>query len=156
MAAKDKARKPAWPGGMQLVYGVGIGDALAAVARGEASVDDLVPLRDQARAIVAGQGDLVAALKALDSEIAKRGGGKTAAAPAIERFVAEIDGAALPKALKEEIEAAITKAATAAIARIDTKGDMVATPLSKIRSFGLGIGSSTGGVALVNRNLNLE
>src|SRR5205823_836005 len=57
-ATKPKPGLPSFPGGMQMVYGIGIGDALAALAKDQASADDLVALRDQARAIVGAQGDL--------------------------------------------------------------------------------------------------
>lgn len=128
-------------GGTIMVYGVAIGNALAAAAKGPASVDDLVSLRDHARQIVGVQGDLVAALNALDAEIAKRGGAKAEPVPEVERFVAQIDGAPLSEELKTEIEQAIQKAVTAEIAKLDTRGDMVATPLSQIKAFGSGPGS---------------
>jgi hypothetical protein len=153
MAGKSKpGATPSWPGGMQMVYGVGIGNALAAAAKGQASADDLVSLRDHARAIVGAQGDLVAALKALDAEIAKRDT-RTAAGPVVERFVAQLEGVALPEKVKDEIERAIQKAVAVEIAKIDTGGNMVETPLSKIGDFGVGIGSRTRGRYLVNRNL---
>jgi hypothetical protein len=139
---------------MQMVYGIGIGDALAAVAKGRASADGLVALRDQARAIVGAQGDLVAALTALDAEIAGRGA-TAPAAPVVERFVAQIDGVALPAKVKDEIEKAIQQAVAVEIAKIDTGGDMVETPLSKLGKFGSGIGARTPGRYLVNKNLNL-
>src|SRR5437868_5796718 len=138
------------PGGMMMPYGVAIGNALN---RSDASTDELVALRDQARSIVSAQGDLVAALRALDAEIGGRGAGK--AAPVVERFVAQIDGAALPNAVKAEIEHAIQQAVGAEIARIDTAGDMVATPLSAIRDFGFGPGSHTPGLYLVSRKLDI-
>jgi len=159
-AKSAKPAKPAKPGlasfpaGMQMVYGIGIGDALAAVAKGRGSAADLVALRDHARAIVGAQGDLVAALKALDSEIAKRGPA-AAAAPVVERFVAQLDGVALPAKVKDEIEQAIQKAVATEIARIDTRGDMVETPLSKLGKFGNGIGARTRGRYLVSKNINL-
>ncbi|WP_315736083.1 MULTISPECIES: hypothetical protein [unclassified Bradyrhizobium] len=128
-------------GGTMMVYGVAIGNALAAAAKGPASIDDLVSLRDHAHQIVGVQGDLVAALTALDAEIAKRGGAKAAPAPEMERFVAQIDGGPLSGQLKSEIEQAIQKAVTAEIAKLDTRGDMVATPLSQIKAFGAGPGS---------------
>jgi hypothetical protein len=155
IAKPAKPGLPSFPAGMQMVYGIGIGDALAAVAKGRASADDLVALRDQARAIVGAQGDLVAALQALDAEIATRGA-TAPAAPAVERFVAEIDGVALPNKVKDEIEKAIQKAVAVEIARIDTGGDMVETPLSKLGKFGSGIGARTRGRYLVNKNLNLD
>ena len=153
-ATKPKSGLPSFPGGMQMVYGIGIGDALAAFAKDQASADDLVVLRDQARAIVGAQGDLVAALKALDDELAKRGAA-AAAAPVVERFVAQIDGVALPAKVKDEIEKAIQQAVAVEIARLDTGGDMVETPLSKLGKFGSGIGARTPGRYLVNKNLNL-
>jgi hypothetical protein len=153
-ARKARAGLPSFPGGMQMVYGIGIGDALAAVAKGRASADDLVALRDQARAIVGAQGDLVAAVKALDAEIARRGA-TAPASPVVERFVAEIDGVALPAKVKDEIEKAIKQVVAVEIAKIDTGGDMVETPLSKLGKFGSGIGARTPGRYLVNKNLNL-
>jgi hypothetical protein len=153
-AKKASTALPSFPGGMQMVYGIGIGDALAAVAKGRASADGLVALRDQARAIVGAQGDLVAALQALDAEIARRGA-TAPAAPVVERFVAEIDGVALPAKVKDEIEKAIQQVVAVEIAKIDTGGDMVETPLSKLGKFGSGIGGRTPGRYLVNKNLNL-
>src|SRR5437773_1179995 len=140
------------PGGMMMPYGVAIGNALN---RPDASTDELLALREQAHAIVSAQGDLVAALKALEAEIGDRGAGK-AAAPAVERFVAQIEGATLPDPVKAEIEQAIQRAVSAEIAKIDTAGDMVATPLSSIRDFGLGLGSRTPGLYLVSRNLGIR
>jgi hypothetical protein len=153
-AKKASTALPSFPGGMQMVYGIGIGDALAAVAKGRASADGLVALRDQARAIVGAQGDLVAALQALDAEIARRGA-TAPAGPVVERFVAEIDGVALPAKVKDEIEKAIQQVVAVEIAKIDTGGDMVETPLSKLGKFGSGIGARTPGRYLVNKNLNL-
>jgi uncharacterized protein DUF1843 len=141
------------PGGMMMPYGVAIGDALS---RTDTSTDELVALRDSAHAIVSAQGDLVAALKALDAEIGDRGAGTAASTPAVERFVAQIDGVPLPDVVKAEIEQAIQQAVSAEIARIDTGGDMVATPLSAIRAFGGGPGSRTPGLYLVNRKLDIR
>jgi hypothetical protein len=153
MAETTKGGLASFPAGMQMVYGVGIGDALAAVAAGRGPASDLASLRDHAGAIVAAQGDLVAALKALDAEIARRGTRAAPVAAAVERFVAEIGGVALPDKLKDEIEQAIQKAVATEVAKIDTKGDLVEAPLSKIASFGLGIGGRTRGRYLVNKNL---
>lgn len=144
-----------FPGGTQLVYGVGIGDALAAFAAGRASHDDLVSLRDHARSIVDAQGDLVAALKALDSEIAKRGGATRAPAHQSERFVAQIEGVVLPAKVQDDIEKAIQTAVDSALAKIDTKGDLVEAPLSTIASFGEGLGGRIRGRYLVSKSLNL-
>jgi hypothetical protein len=146
------ADKPT-PAGMMMPYGVAIGDALS---RPDASTDELVALRDSAHAIVSAQGDLVAALQALDAEIGDRGAGKAASSPAVERFVAQIDGVPLPDAVKAEIEHAIQQTVSAEIARIDTGGDMVATPLSAIKSFSGGIGSRTPGLYLVSRKLGIR
>ena len=146
------ADKPT-PGGMMMPYGLAIGDALS---RTDASTDELVELRDQARAIVSAQGDLVAALKALDAEIGDRAAGKAASTPAVERFVAQIEGVALPAAVKAEIEQAIQQAVSAEIAKIDTGGDMVATPLSAIKAFAVGLGSRTPGLYLVSRKLDIR
>lgn len=119
-------------GGMIALYGVAIGNALSPQSKGQTSVDDLIMLRDQTRAIVDAQGDLVTALSELEAEIARRGGAK-AEPPAEERFIAQIDGLTLPDAVKVEIEQSLYKAVMAEIARLDTGGDMVATPLSKAK-----------------------
>jgi hypothetical protein len=139
------------PGGVMMPYGLAIGDALS---RSDTSTDELVALRESAHAIVSAQGDLVAALKALDAEIGDRSTGK-AATPVVERFVAQIEGATLTGAVKSDIEQAIQHAVRAEIAKIDSGGDMVATPLSTIEDFGIGPGSHTPGLYLVNRNLEL-
>jgi hypothetical protein len=60
-----------YPSGTMLVYGVAIGGA---IARGNVSTEELLALRSHAKSIVDAQGDLTAALAALDQEIAKRGG----------------------------------------------------------------------------------
>jgi hypothetical protein len=143
-------------GGMMALYGVAIGNALSKVTKGQASVEDLVTLRDQAKVIVAAQGDLVAALGELETEIARRGTVKAGPEPASERFVAQIDGLSLPDSTKAEIEKSLQTAAMAEIAKIDTGGDMVASPLSRIKAFGPGIGSHTPGIAIVARHLNLK
>jgi hypothetical protein len=91
-----------------------------------------------------------------DAEIAKRGTTKAApAAVSVERFVAEIEGVALPDKVKDEIEKAIHKAVATELAKIDTRGDMVEAPLSKIANFGAGLGARIRGRYLVNKNLNL-
>lgn len=134
--------------GMMMPYGVAIGNALG---KPDASLDELVALRDHAQSIVSSQGDLVAAVKALDDAIGQaqdRGG-----APVSERFVAQIEGLSLSDAVKSEIDQAIQKAVSAEIAKIDTAGELVATPLSNIRDFGFGPGSRTPGYYLVSKNL---
>ena len=115
-------------------YGIAIGDALS---KGGAPIEELLALRDQARAIAGAQGDLVAALKALDAEIASRSAVAEAAPPAAERFVAHIEGLAIPAATKTEIEQAIQKAVMAEIAKLDTRGDLIATPLSQAKHLSL-------------------
>lgn len=55
-------------------YGVAIADALADP---KTSLDELIAHRDHAHAVLKQQGDLQAALKRLEAEIARRGGGKT-------------------------------------------------------------------------------
>jgi hypothetical protein len=83
--------------------------------------------RDQARDIVGAQGDLVAALKALDAEIVSRGAGAKAAPPAEERFVVQIEGLTIPAGTKKEIERSI-QAVVMADRRFDARGDYVMTP----------------------------
>ena len=51
-------------------YGIAVGDAISASQRGQASTEKLGALRDQVGAIVGAQGDLIAALKELDAELA--------------------------------------------------------------------------------------
>lgn len=128
-----------WAGGMIALYGVAIGNALT--ARGT-STDDLVALRDQVRTIVDAQGDLVAALKELDTEIGRRKDAATVSAPPQERFIAQIDGLALSDDLKVELEQSIKDAVMSELGKIDTRGDLVAAPLSgsKIGDFG-GLGA---------------
>lgn len=145
-----------FPAGMIALYGVAIGNALSSLSKGQASAEDLVMLREQAKAIVDAQGDLVAALHELDAEIARRGGSKAAPEPAGERFVAQIDGLSLPVKAKADVEQALHHAVMAEIAKIDSKGDMIASPLSKIAAFGPGLGSHTPGIAIVAKQLNLK
>jgi hypothetical protein len=132
------------------VYGVAIGGA---IARGSAAIEELVALRSHAQAIVDAQGDVVSALTALDKEIAGRGGpaGAKSAPPEIdvgpsERFIVQILGLPIPPAAKQKIEQVIGETVKTAIARIDTGGDLVATPLSQIESFGAKPGQATGGI----------
>jgi hypothetical protein len=134
------------------LYGVAIGDALSGLANGQRSIDDVIQLRDQVKLIVDAQGDLVAALKDLNIEIERRGA--VQAEPPSERFVAQIDGLAMPAKLRADICQALQKAVLAEVAKLDSGGDMIATPLSELRTFGSGVGSSTGGVAIVARYHN--
>lgn len=142
-------------GGMIALYGIAIGNALNNLTKGQTSIDDLIMLRDQAKAIVESQGDLIAALRELEAEIGRRGGAKVAPEPASERFVAQIDGVAIPDKLKADIEQALQKTVMAEIAKLDTGGDMIASPLSAIKAFGPGIGWRTPGIAIVARKLNI-
>lgn len=128
--------------GVMPPYGIAIGNALS---KGGASTEELLALRDHARGIVRVQGDLVAALKALDAEIAGRGAAAKTTPPAGERFVAQIDGLAIPPGKKTEIEQAIEKAVMAEIAKLDTRGDFVATPFAPIKAFGAGHGGHIAG-----------
>lgn len=110
-------------------YGLAIGNALN---KGATPIEELMSLRERARQIVDMQGDLAAAVEALDAEIAKRGAAKSA--PLVgERFVVQIEGLSLPDTAKAEIEQALHKAVMAEIARIDNGGDLVATPLSRAK-----------------------
>jgi len=133
-------------------YGIAVGDAISASQKERVSPEQLSQLRDQVWAIVSAQGDLVAALKELDAEIVRRGGPKAAPKPASERFVAQVDGLSVPDALRANVCQALQKAVMAEIAKLDSGGDMVATPLSQLRSFGSGFGSQTGGIAIAARN----
>jgi Domain of unknown function (DUF1843) len=140
-------------GGMVALYGVAIGDALSTKKKEQTPTDKLVMLRDQAKAIINTQGDLVAALRDLETEIARRGDAKAAPVPAVERLVAQIDGLALSDKVKGEIEQALQKAVMAEIAKIDKGGDMVASPLSQIKAFGSGTGGHTAGITIAARSL---
>jgi hypothetical protein len=117
-------------GGVVPPYGIAIGNALS---KGSASIDELLALRDHARDIVGAQGDLVAALKALDAEIASHGLSAKAAPPAEERFIAQIEGLTIPAGAKKDIEQAIQQAVMAELAKLDMAGDLVVTPLSQAK-----------------------
>lgn len=137
-----------YPGGVMLVYGVAIGGA---IARGNAALGELVALRSHAKAIVDAQGDLASALTELDKEIANRGGpagekSMPAQPSPGERFVVQIVGLTIPPAAKQKIEDVINDTVKTALARHDAGGDLVITPLSKIKSFGGGLGGATAGM----------
>lgn len=143
------------PGGVMLVYGVAIGGA---VARGNATLEELVALRSHARAIIDAQGDLAAALTVLDTEIASRGGsaGPKTVPPQPspgERFVVQIVGLPIPPAAQQRIEAIINETVTNALARHDAGGDLVITPLSQIKAFGGRLGGGTAGMIAVPRDM---
>jgi hypothetical protein len=144
-----------FPGGTMLVYGVAIGGA---IARGNAALGELLALRSHAKAIVDAQGDLAGALTALDKEIANRGGaaGEKSAPPQPspgERFVVHIAGLAIPPDAKQRIEAVVNETVKTALARHDTGGDLVITPLSQIKAFGGRLGGATAGMIAYPRDL---
>lgn len=123
-------------------YGIGIGNALS---KRSTTTEELIAWRHRAREIVGAQGDLVAALKALETEIARRDRKVKAAPWTGEKFVVQIEGLMIPSPVIEEVEMAIEKAVLAEIAKLDAGGDVVATPLSQVRSFGSGLGTRTPG-----------
>jgi hypothetical protein len=55
------------------------------------------------------------------------------APPAQAVFVAQIEGVTLPDKLKADIEQSLHAAVMAEVAKIDTKGDLAVTPLSKAK-----------------------
>jgi hypothetical protein len=123
------------PTGMMLAYGMAIGQALF---RGGAKDDELLALRDQANEMLRTQGDLAAAVAALDDEIAKRGGAtakRAPPAPPESRFLIHLT-LPLPPERRARLEQAINKVVLEELAGFDTKGDLVATPLSEIKAFG--------------------
>ncbi|AXK82726.1 DUF1843 domain-containing protein [Pseudolabrys taiwanensis] len=137
-----------FPGGIMLAYGQAIAGALA---RGTATLSELVSLRSHAKSLLDAQGDLSAALTSLDQEIERRGGpGSEKAAPSQpapgERFVVQILGLPIPEAAKARIEQAINATVKTALARSDAGGDLVITPLSEIKSFGGALGGATAGM----------
>jgi hypothetical protein len=132
-------------------YGIAVGDAISASQKGLVSTETLGALRDQVSTIVGAQGDLIAALKELDAEISRRGGKLGNPEPEGDRFVAQITGLVIPDALRADVCQALQKAVMAEIAKLDKGGDMIATPLSQLRSFGSGFGSKTGGIAIMAR-----
>lgn len=141
-------------GGMMLAYGVAIGSALA---KGNASTDELLALRSQARAVLDAQGDLVSALGALDEEIGRRGGAvpatrDTAVPPAptpSERFVVQMLDVPLSPESKRNIELAIVAALRDTLAKVDTGGDLAVSPLSELKRFGAGLGGATAGAVMI-------
>jgi len=134
-------------------YGIGIGDALS---RSSTTTEELLAWRDRARQLVGTQGDLVGALTALNAEIERRGAGGKAAPSTGERFVAQVEGLAIPAAMTAEIEVAIEKAVLMEMAKLDTGGDVVATPLSKIRAFAAGPGGHTAGRYISLKNVRSD
>lgn len=137
-------------GGMMLAYGAAIGSALA---KGNASTEELLALRSQAKAVLDAQGDLVSALSALDEEITRRGGppaskgiaARAAASPS-ERFVIQFVDVPLAPESKQNIERAIAEAVKTTLAKADTLGDLAVTPLSEMKTFGAGLGGATAGL----------
>ncbi|AXK82724.1 hypothetical protein DW352_20660 [Pseudolabrys taiwanensis] len=118
------------PGANIAAYGLAIAYALN---KKTTPVEELIALRDTARGIVAAQGDLIAAVRELETEITKQGGSKAGPPAADERFVVHIEGISLSDALKAEIEQALHAAVMKEVAKIDHGGDLVATPLSQAK-----------------------
>jgi Domain of unknown function (DUF1843) len=135
-------------GGTVLVYGVAIGNAIAARS---ATIDELLALRSHAKSIVDAQGDLVSALTALDKEIADRGGAAGEIRAFVQptpsdRFVVDVLGLPIPPDAKRRLEAVVNETVKTVLARHDVGGDLVITPLSQIRSYGAGLGGATAGM----------
>ncbi len=137
-------------GGMMLLYGVMIGQALRAKS---VSVQELTILRDQVQATVDAQGNLVEALAELNSEIARRGGAAAAtprgapkAADASRRFLVDVSGLAIPDGVMARIELRLRDAVIEELASVDNGGDLVATPLSETRTWGGGLGGALAGM----------
>jgi hypothetical protein len=63
-----------------------------------------------------------------------------------QRFVVQVNDLPIPADVKARIEHAINRVVTEELARIDTRGDLVITPLSAIKSYGQGIGGTTAGM----------
>lgn len=130
-----------FPSSQFLIYGAAIGDALH---HGATTLEELVGLRDRTKAIIDSQGDLRSALKALDAEIERRGA-ETGRSPS-ERFVIQLDNIPVDADGRKKIESALNDALRTFIANLDTRGDLVSTPLSELRTFGAGLGGATAGI----------
>ncbi|PWB65097.1 MAG: hypothetical protein C3F17_05050 [Bradyrhizobiaceae bacterium] len=133
---------------MGILYGVVISELLG---RESVSVRELETLREQVRDAVGAQGDLVAALNSLDAAIAQRGGGaETSVAPGPRpphRYwhigtAVPVDAQTADR-IAERLKAVVMDE----IARIDTGGDLVATPLAAKEFWGFqpGLGGSVAG-----------
>lgn len=133
--------------GMVMAYGVFIAHALKAKG---VTVQELAILRDQVRATVEAQGDLVQGLADLDKAIGERGGeagakslastsgtGEPAAASGIglpRRFLLQVLGLSLPDEAVQAIEKRLADVALEEIAKIDNSRELVATPLSEVKA----------------------
>lgn len=142
-------------GGMMMLYGVMISDALRAKG---VTLPELVILRDQVQAVVSAQGNLLEGLGALEAEIARRSvgtgtKGEPPAAPAVTspRFVLHLLDLDLPASAVERIEQRIGELALEEIAKLDTKGDYALTPLSGMKAWGGGWGGHTAGMVAEKR-----
>jgi hypothetical protein len=145
-------------GGMVMAYGVFIANALKAKG---VSLQELAILRDQVRAIVDSQGNLVEALAELEKEIEKRGnepGAKTSGVKSTpstpltaQRFLVHLGGIDLAAAAVQRIEQRMKDAVLEEIAKMDLKREFVATPLSDVKSWGGGLGGATAGMFIEPR-----
>lgn len=126
-------------GGMQMLYGVLIRDALQ---RKDGDLGDLVDLSRQARLMLLLQPDLARAVEELEAEIARRSGRK--GVPGSEKFVVETVGLTLTPEVRERIQQRFREAALEELARLDTGGDLTATPLSEVKGFPGGHGGTVG------------
>jgi hypothetical protein len=135
-----------FPSGQFLIYGAAIGNALH---HGTATLEELVALRDNTKAIIDSQGDLRSALQALDTEIGKRSAG-TSPSPS-ERFVIQLDNILVDADGRKKMEHALNEALRTSIASLDSQGDLIATPLSELTTFGAGLGGATAGAWIRTR-----
>lgn len=151
MANGGDERRGFGTGGMMLLYGVMISQALRAKA---VSVQELMILRDQVQATVDAQGNLVEALAELEAEIGRRGGA-AAAAPrgsstgskdASKRFLIDVSGLSIPDSVVARIELRLKDAVVEELAKVDNGGDLVATPLSETKTWGGGLGGALAGM----------
>ncbi len=120
----------AFAGGMQMLYGVLIRDALQQKG---ADTQELAALSDQARAALLSQADLQRAVEELDREIARRSGAKGGGEA--ERFVIEAIGLGLSAEVRRRLESRLKDVVLEELAGVDTGGDLVATPLSDLKAF---------------------
>ena len=140
-----------FPTGAIQVYGVVIGDLIHSAS---SSVEELVDLRSQVFATVQSQGDLVKALQALDAEIARRGDAtatrEAATVPAGQSFLVNMPGWILPPDVMSRIEERIKSVVLEELAKTDHRGDLKATPLSQIETWGAQriFGSQTAGLVI--------
>jgi hypothetical protein len=132
-------------GGMQLLYGVWIDQALKAKGT---SIEELKLLREQTHAAVEAQGNLVEALQALDKELEKRGAKPDTSKGAVRSVLVQIFDIDVPRATSQRLEERCKAAALEELGKLDLRGDLATTPISDVRAFGLGGGGHTGGAAI--------